>query len=440
MDRVTHCETAKPGPTQRYVRLGLCALVVLIAGFGSWAAFTNVSAAVITRGHVELSEPTLFIQSLHGGMVASIPAKEGASVREGAPLLFLDTTDLQNERTALAQKLLELRIRRARIEAELSGSDIIEFRAGRLARSAPGLNVSQVLDRHRELLGAIREAQDQDRLLAERKSAEIALQMEAVQAQIAAANTQISLVREQLAAQSQLAERSLVPANTLLPLQSSEAELRGKTGALEARLAQLREMRAQLEDGLAQKTSARHADQLAKLRDLEFREDELVQQWGALSDRMSAMVIRAPASGTVLWLTELSAGSVVLAGQDLMQIVPSDRTIRIAARINPQEIHRISDSRDVRVKIPVSDAPLPIRATGTITSISPGIRTDQVTGERYYQAMIDLAPTETSGRLTKEEIMPGAPVRVVISIDSQPTWSYLAKPLLPYFANAFREN
>ena len=63
--------------------LGLLTLVVLLGGFGYWAATTNISGAIIASGSIEVDQNRQVVQHPDGGVVAEILVDEGDTVTVG---------------------------------------------------------------------------------------------------------------------------------------------------------------------------------------------------------------------------------------------------------------------------------------------------------------------------------------------------------------------
>ena len=107
--------------------LGLLTLGLLVGGFGTWAATTNISGAIIAPGGIESEQNRQVVQHPDGGVIQSIEVKEGDIVDAGDILVRLDPEELQSELTIVQNQLFELVARRGRLEAERDGTDEITF-------------------------------------------------------------------------------------------------------------------------------------------------------------------------------------------------------------------------------------------------------------------------------------------------------------------------
>jgi len=84
-------------PVTRPMGIGLLALLLLVGGFGSWAALTNISGAVIASGQIEVDQNRQVVQHPDGGVILEIIVDEGDFVEADQLLLRLDPSDLKSE-------------------------------------------------------------------------------------------------------------------------------------------------------------------------------------------------------------------------------------------------------------------------------------------------------------------------------------------------------
>ncbi|MEM1306957.1 MAG: biotin/lipoyl-binding protein, partial [Pseudomonadota bacterium] len=96
----------------------LVAAFVIILGFGS---FISINGAIISSGVVTVENNYKTVQHLDGGIVAEILVRNGDSVVAGDTLVRLDKTADRAELTVVRERIDDLRIQRARLEAERDG-------------------------------------------------------------------------------------------------------------------------------------------------------------------------------------------------------------------------------------------------------------------------------------------------------------------------------
>ena len=99
------------------ILVGVTALVLLVGGFGGWAAFTQISGAIVAQGRIEVDQNRQVVQHIDGGTVNEILVDEGDVVKSGDVLIRLDGTDLASELAINESTLYEVMARRGRYEA-----------------------------------------------------------------------------------------------------------------------------------------------------------------------------------------------------------------------------------------------------------------------------------------------------------------------------------
>ncbi|MFV2038062.1 MAG: biotin/lipoyl-binding protein, partial [Paracoccaceae bacterium] len=105
-------------PIRRFVYSGFLTLLLLAAGFGSWASLANISGAIIASGRIQETRARQAIQHPTGGVVVRVLVRDGDLVAANAPLIVLDDAPLQNKLNIVEIQLFEITARRARLIAE----------------------------------------------------------------------------------------------------------------------------------------------------------------------------------------------------------------------------------------------------------------------------------------------------------------------------------
>ena len=96
---------AADGDIGRLFRLSWIVTVVLIVGFGGWAAASSISGAVIANGTLAVEGKRRAIQHLDGGVIAQLHVRNGDIVQEGSLLVTLDARELKSEIAGLDKEI-----------------------------------------------------------------------------------------------------------------------------------------------------------------------------------------------------------------------------------------------------------------------------------------------------------------------------------------------
>jgi HlyD family secretion protein len=210
-------------------------LIVFIAGgIGAWATYAPLSGAVIASGGVVVDSNVKKVQHPTGGVVGKIFVHSGDWVKAGDLVMHLDDTQTRANLGIVVSQFVQLKGRKARLEAERDGKDSVTFppdyessdpeasaiAAGerRLFESRRALKSGQV-NQLRERVGQFR--QEIIGLTAQRDAKKI----------------EIELMKDELEKLVELRRKELIPQPRVLAAQRDLTKLQGEWGSLEAQIA-----------------------------------------------------------------------------------------------------------------------------------------------------------------------------------------------------------
>ncbi|ETA52527.1 HlyD family type I secretion periplasmic adaptor subunit [Ponticoccus alexandrii] len=426
-------------PTRGPMILGIVALLILVGGFGTWAATTNISGAIVASGSIEVDQNRQVVQHPDGGVVAEILVREGDTVEVGDTLIKLDPTLLRSELAITEGQLYELMARRARLHAERDTAADITFPEALLARAEADEEVRELVEGQRNLfLARLDSVAREIEQLSKRKD-QITDQVRGIEAQQVALDEQLALIRQELENQQSLLERGLAKIGTVLALQREQSRLTGTVGELIAQKAQAEGRITEIDIQIQSLQTQRREESITTLRDLQFRERELAEQARALRERLSRMEITAPVSGVVYGMTIFTPRSVIRPADPVLYLVPQDRPLVIAAQVETIHIDQLFVNQEVSLRFAALDQRQTPELFGRVVQISADAFEDQSTRVRYYRAEIVLSEGQIDRLPEGTALIPGMPVEAFIRTADRTPLAYLVKPFTDYFARAFRE-
>jgi HlyD family secretion protein len=414
-------------------------LALLIFGFGGWASFSEISGAVIAPGQIEVDQNRQVVQHPDGGVVAEILAQEGDTVRQGQLLIQLDATRLGSELAIVEGQLFELMARRGRLEAERDDRPEPVYDALLLDSAASNGDAAVLMAGQSQLLAARRASTAQEVAQLAKRRSQIDTQITGISAQSQALGQQLQLIEEELTDQQTLLDRGLAQAGRVLALRREQARLSGQLGELTAQRALAQERATEIDLEVIKLRTQQREEAITRLRDLQFRELELAEQRRALLDRRDRLAIRAPVSGIIYGLQVTTPRSVIRAAEPVMFIIPQDRPLVIAARVDPIHIDKITLGQPVNLRFSALDQRTTPELTGEVAKVSPDAFVDQARGLSYYRAEITLPEAEQAKLPNTIRLLPGMPVEAFIRTGDRTPLAYLTKPLTDYFSKAFRD-
>lgn len=419
--------------------LGMLAILLLLGGFGTWSVMANISGAVVASGQIEVDQNRQVVQHPDGGVIEKINVQEGDFVKAGDILLRLDDTSLRSELLVVEGQLFELMARRARFEAERDNNSDITFDQ-ELMHASNAEMAADLMDGQQRLFTARRESLDQEVTQMQKRGGQIADQIKGIAAQQAALETQLGLIKQELANQQTLLDRGLAQVSRVLGLQREEARLQGTMGELTASKAQAEGRITEIDIEVLKFGTKRREEAITRLRDLQFRALELEGKRRALNQQLSRLDIRAPLSGIVYGMQFFAPRSVIKPADPVLYLVPQDRPLVIAARVETIHIDQVFVGQEVTLRFPAFDSRTTPELKGRVVKISADAFTDEGTQTSFYRSEITLLEGEISKLPSDVALIPGMPVQAFIRTNDRTPLAYLVKPLADYFAKAFRES
>jgi HlyD family type I secretion membrane fusion protein len=422
------------------VLFGFFGLFLLFGGFGTWAVTTEIAGAVVASGRIEVDRNRQVVQHEKGGVVAEILVDEGDTVEAGDLLIRLDPEQLLSEVAIAEGQLYELMARRGRLEAERDEAEDIVFEEEVISAGRGNPDLQELMDGQINLFDARNASIDQQIEQLGKRRAQIGAQIGGIEAQEASLSRQLELIEVELGNQQSLLDRGLAQAAAVLNLQREQARLGGQIGELAASKAQAEERGTEIDIEILKLGTSGREEAITMLRDLRYRELELVERRRALRAEIERLDIRAPVSGIIYGLQVQTPRSVVRAAEPLMYLIPQDRPLIIVARVQPIHVDQIDVGQPVNLRLSALDQRTTPELVGEVIQISADAIDDSNTGLSFFRAEIALNPGELDKLPEGTILLPGMPVEAFIRTEDRSPLAYLIKPMADYFARAFRES
>ncbi len=418
---------------------GFLALVVLLGGFGYWAATATISGAIVASGRIEVDQNRQIVQHPDGGVISEILVDEGDLVEAGQVLIRLEARQLISQLTIIEGQLFELIARRGRLDAERDGAETIEFDPILIEAAAQNADINGLMEGQERLFQARTLSINAEIDQLGKRRGQISAQITGIEAQSAALTDQLALIESELMAQQSLLDRGLAQASRVLSLQREQSQLSGSMGELTSQKAQALGRITEIEIEILKLGTQRRETAITRLRDLQYRELELHEQRNALREQIDRLNITAPVSGVVYGMQYFTLRAVVRPADTVLYLVPQDRPLVIAAQIEAIHVDKVVPGQDVTLRFSSLDQRETPELTGVVAKISPDAFVDEGTGQSYYRAEILVADGELEKLPEGTTLIPGMPVESYVRTLDRTPIGYLVKPFADYFAKAFRE-
>ena len=417
--------------------IGFTALALLVGGVGFWSVRTEIAGAVIANGMIVVENNRQVVQHAEGGIVGRIAARDGDRVEAGALLIELDDSLLRSELAVAELQLIELKARRARLEAERDEKDGVDFPTELVEQGGPAAR--EQVEGQRVLFLARKETFEKQVSQIAERTLQTGNQIAGAEAQLAALAMQEELTLDELAVQEDALARGLTQSLRVSALRLDAARLQGEIGQLRSDIARFRGEIAGFEIERVRLQNARREAAISELRDIQFRELELTEKRHSLLKRLDRLDIRSPVAGIVYGSTVFAQNAVVRAAEPLMYVIPQDQALIVNARVPAIHIDQVHVGQPATLRFSAFNQRLTPEVTGTVIDVSADVFQDEATGMTYYR--VSLVPVaEELPKLEDQDLLPGMPVEAYLKTDDRTPLSYLTKPLTDYFGRAFRES
>ena len=431
----------KPAWSARWpMMIGALAVLILVGGFGTWALRTSIAGAIVSGGRIEVDRNRQVVQHPDGGVVDEILVDEGDTVALGDTLIRLDSDLLKSELIIVEGQLYELMARRGRLEAERDELEDITFDSELQEVAAGRPEVADLVAGQVRLFAARTESTEREIEQLQKQREQMEKQIEGIEAQQASLAQQLDLIESELENQQSLLDKGLAQASRVLNLRREQANLNGTIGELTASEARAEARITEIDIEIIQMSSVRREEAISRLRDLRYRELELAEKRRSLKERMARLDITAPVSGVVYGLQVHTPRSVIRSADPVLFLVPQDRPLVIAARVDPIHIDQLHMGQDVILRFSAFDQRQTPELFGKVVQISADAFEDETRSVSYYRAEITLNDGEAERLPEGTVLIPGMPVEAFIRTQDRSPIAYLVKPLSDYFTKAFRES
>ncbi|MRX52269.1 HlyD family type I secretion periplasmic adaptor subunit [Paracoccus sp. S-4012] len=414
---------------------GVALGALLIGGAGGWAATAQLAGAVVAQGVVAVDQEVKAVQHRDGGIIRSIAVREGDAVTEGQVLISLDDAATRAELSIIRSQLMELSIRRARLQAERDGEPSFALPAGIDAAHATAAAVMTGETRLFDGQHTSRESRKQQIELTIRQIGE---EIGGLRAQRDSKSEEIGLVEVEYGRIGQLLASGLTDRGRIHGIERDLARLRGELGEIDAGIARAETRIGELRLQVIAIDDDSRTEAQRELREVETRIAELVERETATADLLLRTDIRAPIAGVVNEVNIHTLGGVVSPAEVLVTIVPNDAELAVAVQVLPAMIDQVNEGQTARMRFTAFNQRITPEILGDVRRVGAATTRDPATGQPFYLAEIALKPEELA-KLPDERLLPGMPVEVYIQTETRTALSYFARPITDQFSRAFRE-
>ncbi|MEP2942861.1 MAG: HlyD family type I secretion periplasmic adaptor subunit [Hyphomicrobiales bacterium] len=424
----------------RLVILGLLCVMFFVGGSIYWSLTKKLDGAVVAPASFVVEGNRKTVQHLEGGIVSELLIKEGDVVEANQTLLRLDSTDTDVNLTVLGSQFSELVLRRARLTAELQDDD-----------SFPPVRIDPEISKRLDEKSFLAAYQTQKRLfdtqrIARQSEEEIMQQrveslnqeIEGLENQRGANQNQLTIARRELGALQKLLKQGYTSESRVNVVKREIERLRGQDASFKTSQARARNQIGELQLTALSEQKNRQERATAELAATQAQLATVEPQYLGVVQRQKRVDVKAPVSGKIVNLNIYTQGGVIRPGEDILDIVPADEALVVAARVSPTDIEKLRIGQETRVRLTAFDQTNVPEAQGIILDLSADSIRDERSGAEYFVAKVQLNE-EQSADVGELKFVPGMPADIFVNTGERTAISYLLQPLSNRLSRTFIE-
>lgn len=418
------------------VLAGVVTIGVGFGGFGAWAVTARLDNAAVASGIVAVDSKRKTVSHLEGGILKTLLKAEGERVAKDEPLLQLEDARARAELLQLQAKRVGLEAKLARLRAEQTSAKEVDFpddiERGETPITRSVLRAERTLFKSRAefLEGKI---QIQQRVIEQNKA-----EADALAAQIDATQRQRELIDDEVKILADLYEKRYAKRSQLVELQTKQSELAGRGGEFAARKAKAEQAVAGANLEIVSISLERQSEIAGDIQEAQLMLSEVTERIVQAQDVLRRLVVISPQEGIVANIRMRTAGSVIAAGEAILDIVPEHEPLIVEAKVDPRDIDVVRVGALTRVRLSAFNTRLLPPLEAKVTYVAPDQLVDEKTGIPYFVVRAEINPD--SLRDYKVTMHAGMTAEVFIVNGARRAVDYLFAPFTDSFNRAFRED
>jgi hemolysin D len=429
-------------PAPRRLAFAIRALFVIAL---VWAIFGQIDIVAIAPGRVVVSERTKPIQPLERSVVKRVLVKDGDHVQAGQPLIELDPTAANADKTTAQDQLksaLSEVLRTHAIQSMLQKRELVTpifiglqpDLAGKFPPEWSNLDISTANAQLQGEWGDITAKLAKLSAEINRRQAEIATAREVVNK----LETTIPLAQAREADFKKLVEQGYISSHATQDKTRERIELERDLATQRASLLQTQATLKESEQAKAAYIAETRRALYEREAQADLKRQQATQEQSKATQRENLTTLRSPVAGVVQQLAMHTAGGVVTDAQTLMIIVPDGALVTAEVTLENKDIGFVNVGNAAEIKLET----FPFTRYGTVSAKVDRVTADAVNDEKrgaIFPVTLTLKTTQINvdGKLI--QLAPGMNLTAEIKTGQRRVIEYLLSPIQRAGSESLRE-
>jgi len=386
-----------------------------------WACLARTDIVVQSTGKIVTDKPTIIMKPLERTVIEGIDVKIGDIVKKDQILIrfdpafnIADAERYKNEMDALSAQL-------RRLQAEFNGE---EYQGGQ-----------QQFEKWQQVIFRQRQDYYQERM---HYFDEALLQIDAShknkQDNFSKQTERLAAVQKLEKMYDNLAKDKVVATKDLIEMQITRMEMEATVDQLANDILELEHRKGSTE---ADKNAFIQEWRNKISEDMVYVDRNLTatqKEYEKVSQLISYVCLRAPCDAVVHELAAFSPGSAVREAEALITLIPLDGNIELESEIRPEDIGKVRNGADVRIKLNAYPFQKYGTLKGTVRNISENTLQKEASPQAGIEATYYRARITVSGKLEREpsnfRLIPGMQAQCEIRCGTRRVIEYVLYPLI----------
>ena len=433
-------QESPPNPLVRWLAWALLAFVIIAI---VWALLGHVNIVASAEGKIIPSSRVKQVQPLEKGVVKSLLASEGEYVKQGQPLVELDTTLTQADKKRLESELYSVRLRLAVNRGVLSllgktDQQITMPYINTLALDLPPDTTAQDAALHKNLLKQ-QWLQYQSQLLALQNSlTRTQAEQSATKEVIIKLEQTLPITEKQANNLKNLHIKNFVSENDYLTVEQERIQQVQDLAAERQQLKQLQAAEAEVHEQINLHRAQANGALLTEVAELQRQIAALEEEFTKANDIDAKQVLYAPVAGRVQELAVSTIGGVVTEAQQLMLIIPDEEQLEVEVFLENKDIGFVREGMLAEIKIHT----FPFTKYGIIDAEVTNVSDDATVDEQrglIYRMQLRMAKNTLWVKGKEVRLQPGMAVTAEVQTGERRIIEFFMAPLLRVKSESIRE-
>ncbi|OCH21441.1 HlyD family type I secretion periplasmic adaptor subunit [Aliivibrio sp. 1S128] len=435
-------------PTNAKILLWIIVLFFCIAI--AWASWAEIDKVTVGQGKVIPSSQLQVVQNLEGGLVKEMLVKEGDQVIKGQQLLLIDDTRFRSDFRERKKQLVNLTASGMQLSASMDSILIQDINNKKRWKESVILSTDK-LKFEEDFI-------KENPVVVRRQMAEYKADMNNLKNRINVFDQQVKqkqqdlieiksrvrslkssyrLAKKEFDITKPLADEGVVPRIELLKLQRQVNDTKRELTSTELKIPVLT---STIQEAILNRIDAAlkfRSEQQEKLNSIQDKLSALTESQVGLKDKVNRTIVLSPVTGTIKKIYINTVGGVIQPGMDLIEIVPTEDTLLIEAKIAPQDIAFLRPGLPAIIKFSAYDFTRYGGLQGTLEHISADTIQDEE-GNSFYLVRVRTSQDDLIEK-TQFYIIPGMTTSVDIITGKRSILDYLLKPIMQVKGSALKE-